>query len=152
MQANKVLYRKYFPNSRISDSDLEILLNSLKSAYPGKDIKAVFLEMREDNVFWNNFKARYPHAEITKFHLDNTDGVRNVYYGDHWAWGESKHDLNAFSKDEVAALGRVSTFPRQLTLSNDRYPIPGVGFSESVVDISSELITLDICMVGRAEL
>ena len=150
MQANKVLYRKYFPNSRISDSDLEILLNSLKSAYPGKDIKAVFLEMREDNVFWNNFKARYPHAEITKFHLDNTDGVRNVYYGDHWAWGESKHDLNAFSKDEVAALGRVSTFPRQLTLSNDRYPIPGVGFSESVVDISSELITLDIYVTPTA--
>ena len=144
MQANKVLYRKYFPNSRISDSDLELLLNSLKSAYPGKDIKAVFLEMQQDNVFWNNFKARYPHAEISKFHLDNTDNVRNVYYGDHWAWGETKHDTSVFSREEVAALGKISTFPRQLTLSNDRYPIPGVGFSESIDDIASELITLDI--------
>ena len=144
MQANKVLYRKYFPNSRISDSDLELLLNSLKTAYPGKDIKSVFREMQQDNVFWNNFKTRYPHVEITKFHLDNTDGVRNVYYGDHWAWGESKHDVNAFSKDEIAALGRVSTFPRELTLSNDRYPIPGIKFSEKANDITSELITLDI--------
>ena len=144
MEANKVLYRKYFPNSRISDSDLTLLLNSLKSAYPGKDIKAVFLEMQQDNVFWNNFKARYPHAEISKFHLDNTDGVRNVYYGDHWAWGESKHDTSVFSKAEVDALGRVSTFPMQLILTNDRYPIPGISFSETANDITSELVTLDI--------
>ena len=144
MEAKKVLYRKYFPNSRISDSDLELLLNSLKTAYPGKDIKAVFREMQQDNVFWNNFKARYPHADIRKFHLDNTDNVRNVYYGDHWAWGESKHDSSVFSKDEIAALGRASTFPRELTLSNDRYPVPGIKFNESSDDIASELVTLNI--------
>ena len=78
MEANKALYRKYFPNARISDSDLELLLNSLKTAYPGMGIKAVFREMLQDNVFWNNFKAKYPHADISKFHLDNTDNVRNV--------------------------------------------------------------------------
>ena len=104
--------------------------------------------MLQDNVFWNNFKARYPHANISKFHLDNTsDGgkvVRNVYYGDHWAWGESKHDSSVFSSAERSALGRESTFPRELTLSNDRYPVPGIKFSESVDDIASELVTLDI--------
>ena len=52
--------------------------------------------------------------------------------------------MSDFSQDEVAALGRVSTFPRELTLQNVRYPIPGVGFSESANDIASELITLDI--------
>ena len=166
MQANKVLYRKYFPNSRISDSDLKLLLNSLKTAYPGKDIKSVFLEMQRDNVFWNYFKTKYPHAEISKFHLDNTDNVRNVYYGDHWAWGETKHDKtkHVFSKDEVAALGKMSTFPRELSpsnekhpasgkrstfpreliLSNEKYPIPGIKFNKSSDDIASELITMDI--------
>ena len=148
MEAKKALYRKYFPNARISDSDLVLLLNSLKSAYPNKDIKDVFREMQQDQVFWNNFKARYPHADIAKFHLDNTTFggkiVRNIYYGDHWAWGESKHDPTAFSKAEIAALGKVSTFPKQLTLSNDKYPVPGIRFSESVDDIASELVTLDI--------
>ena len=144
MEAKKALYRKYFPNARISDSDLELLLNSLKIAYPGMDIKAVFREMLQDNVFWNDFKARYPHADISKFHLDNTSNVRNVYYGDHWAWGESKHDSSVFSSAERSALGRESTFPRELTLSNDRYPVPGIKFSESVDDIASELVTLDI--------
>ena len=144
MQANKVLYRKYFPNSRISDSDLESLLNSLKTAYPGKDIKAVFREMQLDSVFWNKFKTRYPHADVAKFHLDNTDNVRNVYYGDSWAWGETKHDSSVFSREEVAALGRESTFPRELMLSNDRYPIPGINIDEKADDITSELVTLDI--------
>ena len=67
MEAQKSLYRKYFPNSRISDTDLELLLNSLDKYYPGKDIKAVFREMQQDNVSWNNFKAKYPHANISKF-------------------------------------------------------------------------------------
>ena len=144
MQANKLLYRKYFPNSRISDSDLELLLNSLKTAYPGMGIKSIFREMQQDNVFWNNFKAKYPHANISKFHLDITNGVKNIYYGDHWAWGESKHNVSAFSKEEVAALGKESTFPRQLMLNNERYPVPGISFSESVDDIARELVTLDI--------
>ena len=148
MEAKKVLYRKYFPNARISDSDLVLLLNSLKTAYPGMDIKAVFREMLQDNVFWNNFKARYPHANISKFHLDNTsDGgkiVRNVYYGDHWAWGESKHDSSIFPSAERSALGRESTFPRELTLSNDRYPVPGTKFSETANDIAVKLTILDI--------
>ena len=144
MQANKVLYQKYFPNSRISDADLTILLNSLKKYYPGKDIKVVFKEMQQDNAFWSNFKAEYPHADIAKFHLDNTDGVRNIYYGDHWAWGETKHDTSVFSSAERSALGRESTFPRELTLSRNRYPIPGVSFNKSVSDIASELVTLDI--------
>ena len=106
MEAKKALYRKYFPNARISDSDLELLLNSLGKWYPGMSINAVFREMQQDNVFWNNFKAKYPHADISKFHLDNTDNVRNVYYGDHWAWGESKHDSSVFSSAERSALGR----------------------------------------------
>ena len=121
---------------------MELLLNSLGKWYPGKDIKAVFREMQVDNVFWNNFKAKYPHADISKFHLDNTDGKRNVYYGSHWAWGESKHTL--FSSGEISALGRESTFPRELTLVNDRYPVPGIKFSEVVDDIASELVNLDI--------
>ena len=80
MQANKVLYRKYFPNSQISDASLTILLSSLNKYYPGKDIKVIFKEMQVDNDFWSNFKAKYPHANVSKFHLDNTDGVRNIYY------------------------------------------------------------------------
>ena len=96
MDAKKALYRKYFPNSHISDANLTVLLNSLDKYYAGKDIKVVFREIQQDNVFWSNFKAKYPHADIAKFHLDNTDGVRNIYYGNyggtsHWAWGESKH-------------------------------------------------------------
>ena len=144
MEAKKALYRKYFPNARISDSDLELLLNSLGKWYPGMGIKSVFREMQQDNVFWNNFKAKYPHADISKFHLDNTDNVRNVYYGDNWAWGESKHNSSIFSIAERSALGKMSTFPRELTLSNDKYPVPGIKFSESVNDIASELVTLDI--------
>ena len=144
METIEILYRKYFPNSRISDSDLELLLNSLKTAYPGMSIKAVFREMQQDNVFWNNFKAKYPHADISKFHLDNTDNVINVYYGDNWAWGESKHNSSIFSIAERSALGKESTFPRELTLSNDRYPVPGIKFSEYVDDIANELVNLDI--------
>ena len=144
MEAKKALYRKYFPNTRISDANLTILLNSLKKYYPGKDIKEVFKEMQVDNAFWDNFKAKYPHADIAKFHLDNTDGVRNIYYGDHWAWGETKHDSSVFSKEEISALGRENTFPKELTLSRNKYPVPGISFSESVGDIASELITLDI--------
>ena len=108
-----------------------------------------------DAVFWNNFKAKYPHADITKFHLDNTDGVRNIYYWDggtsggtsqnsHWAWGESKHDKSAFSSAERSALGRMSSFPKESTLSRNRYPVPGVSFSESTSNISDELVNLDI--------
>ena len=51
MDAKKALYRKYFPNSRISDADLTVLLNSLVKYYPGKDIKAVFRGIQQDNVF-----------------------------------------------------------------------------------------------------
>ena len=144
MDAKKSLYRKYFPNSRISDADLTVLLNSLSKYYPGKDIKTVFREIQQDNVFWSKFKAKYPHADIAKFHLDDTDGVRNIYYGNYWAWGESKHSRSAFGMDEVGALGKMSSFPRELVLSNNRYPIPGVSFSESTSDIAGGLVTLDI--------
>ena len=86
----------------------------------------------------------YPHADVAKFHLDNTDGVRNIYYGDHWAWGESKHDMSVFSSAEKSVLGRMSSFPKELTLSRNRYPVPGVSFSESCKDVAPELVTLDI--------
>ena len=148
MEAKKALYRRFFPNQRIYDSDLELLLNSLKSAYLHKTIQDVFREMQQDNVFWNNFKSRYPHADISKFHLDNTLSggkiVRNIYYDDHWAWGESKHDPTAFSSAERSALGRESTFPIELSLTNVKYPIPGVKFSETANDVAVKLITLDI--------
>ena len=45
MDAKKALYRKYFPNSHISDADLTILLTSLAKYYPGKGMKSVFGEM-----------------------------------------------------------------------------------------------------------
>ena len=144
MEAKKALYRKYFPNSNISDADLTILLNSLAKYYPGKSLKSVFGGMQRDNAFWRGFKAKYPHADVAKFHLDNTDGVRNIYFDDHWAWGESKHDKSAFSSLERSALGRMSSFPMELTLSSNRYPVPGVSFSESCSDIASELVNLDI--------
>ena len=144
MEGKKALYRKYFPNSNISDSDLVVLLNSLGEYYPGKPLKVVFDEMQNDNVFWARFQARYPHADRGKFHLDDTDGVRNIYFGSHWAWGETKHDCSAFSSEEASALGRMSSFPMELTLSNKRYPVPGVGFDENVNDIASLLTNLDI--------
>ena len=144
MDARKTLYRKYFPNSHISDANLTILLNSLAKYYPGKDLKVVFLEIQQDNVFWSNFKAKYPHADISKFHLDNTDGIRNIYYGNYWAWGETMHDSSVFSKGEINALGRMSTFPKELVLSQNRYPVPGVSFSESTSDIADELVNLNI--------
>ena len=144
MEVLKTMYRKYFPNARISDANLTILLNSLKKYYPNKDMKAVFKEMQNDNAFWSNFRAKYPHADASKFHLDVTDGVRNIYFGDHWAWGETMHDTSAFSSAERKALGKESTFPMELTLSNNRYPVPGVSFSESASDIADELVTLDI--------
>ena len=144
MEAKKALYRKYFPNSRISDANLTILLNSLVKYYPGKDLRVVFSEMQRDNAFWGRFKAKYPHADVHDFHLDNTDGVRNIYFDDHWAWGESKHDKSVFSSAERSALGKTSSFPMELTLSSNRYPVPGVSFSESCSDIASELVNLDI--------
>ena len=144
MEAKKALYRKYFPNSNISDANLVVLLDNLLKYYPGKPLKVVFDEMQNDNVFWSKFQAKYPHADRSKFHLDDTDGVRNIYFGDHWAWGETKHDRNAFSSEEASALGRMSSFPMELTLSNKRYPVPGVGFDENVKDIASLLTNLDI--------
>ena len=144
MDAKKALYRKYFPNSNISDADLVVLLNSLAKYYPGKPLKVVFKEMQNDNRFWGRFQAKFPHADRRKFHLDDTDGVRNIYFGDHWAWGESKHDRNAFSNAEKSALGKMSSFPMELTLCNNRYPVPGVSFSESAKDIAKGLVTLDI--------
>ena len=143
MDAKKSLYRKYFPNSRISDADLTVLLDSLAKYYPGKPLKSVFGGMQRDNAFWDRFKAKYPHANVAKFHLDNTDGVRNIYYGDHWAWGETKHSTSAFGMDEVGALGRMSSFPMELTLGSNRYPVPGVSFSESCSDIAGKLVNLD---------
>ena len=119
MQANKVLYRKYFPNSRITDAKLTILLNTLKKYYPGKDIKVVFKEMQQDNAFWDNFKAKYPHADVAKFHLDNTDVVRNIYDGDHWAWGETKHDSSAFSREELGCcIGKNVDFPKGINIES----------------------------------
>ena len=144
MEGKKALYRKYFPNSNISDANLVVLLNSLGEYYPGKPLKTVFDEMQNDNVFWAKFQAKYPHADRAKFHLNDTDGVRNIYYGDHWAWGETKHDRNAFSSEEVSALGRMSSFPMELTLSNNRYPIPGVSFTNDAKDIAVGLVTLNI--------
>ena len=144
MDAKKKSYRRFFPNSRISDANLTILLDSLAKYYPNKNLKTIFMEMQNDNAFWNKFRAKYPHADASKFHLDNTDGVRNIYYGDHWAWSETSHNKSAFSSDEIKALGRASSFPMGLTLSNNRYPVPGVSFSESTNDIADELITLDI--------
>ena len=143
MDAKKALYRKYFPNSHISDADLVVLLNSLEKYYAGKDLRVVFHEIQQDNVFWSNFKAKYPHADIVKFHLDNTDGIRNIYYGNYWAWGESKHS-RAFSRDEVSALGRMSSFPRELVLAKNRYSVPGIEFASSAKDIAGELVNLDI--------
>ena len=144
MEAKKALYRKYFPNSEISDANLVILLNSLAKYYPGKPLKNVFGEMKSDNAFWRRFKAKYPHADRSKFHLDDTDGVRNIYYGDHWAWGETTHDRSAFSSAEKSALGKPSSFPMELTLGNNRYPVPGISFGEDVDDIAGSLVTLDI--------
>ena len=144
MEGKKALYRKYFPNSNISDSDLIVLLNSLAKYYPGKPLKVVFKEMQYDNTFWARFQARYPHADRSKFHLSDTDGTRDIYFGDHWAWGQTKHSSSAFSVEEVNALGKASSFPMELTLSNKRYPIPGVGFDENVNDIAGLLTNLDI--------
>ena len=144
MQANKALYRKFFPNSTISDANLTILLNSLVKYYPGKGMREIFREMQGENTFWSNFHAKYPHADMSKFHLDITDGKKNIYYGSHWAWGETMHDTSVFSDAERHALGAVSTFPKELVLSSNRYPVPGISFSESVKDISKELVNLDI--------
>ena len=144
MDAKKALYRKYFPNSRISDADLTLLLNSLAKYYPGKPLKSVFGVMQTDNTFWRRFKVKYPHANVHDFHLDNTDGVRNIYYGNHWAWGKSKHSKSAFSSAERSALGKMSSFPMELVLGNNRYPVPGVSFGEDVDDIASSLVNLDI--------
>ena len=144
MEAKKALYRKYFPNSNISDSDLVVLLNSLAKYYPGKPLKVVFKEMQYDNTFWARFQARYPHADRSKFHLDDTDGARNIYFGDHWAWGETLHGIDTFSYAEKQALGKASSFPMELSLSGNRYPVPGIGFDENVGDIASLLTNLDI--------
>ena len=144
MEVNKALYRKYFPNSNISDANLVVLLNSLGKYYPGKPLRTVLDEMQQDNRFWARFQAKFPHADRTKFHLDDTDGVRNIYFGDHWAWGETTHDRNAFSVEEASALGKMSSFPMELTLSNKRYPVPGVGFDENVNDVADLLTNLDI--------
>ena len=144
MDAKKALYRKYFPNSDISDANLVILLNSLAKYYPGKPLKVVFKEMQQDNRFWSKFQAKFPHADRSKFHLDDTDGVRNIYFGDHWAWGESKHDRSAFSGAEASAFGKPSSFPMEFTLGNNRYPVPGISFEEDVDDIANSLINLDI--------
>ena len=137
MDAKKALYRKYFPNSNISDANLVVLLNSLGKYYPGKPLKTVFGEMQQNAMFWTRFQAKFPHADRRKFHLDDTDGVRNIYFGDQWAWGETKHDRSAFSNEEVSALGKMSSFPMELTLSNNRYPVPGVSFSEDAKDIAN---------------
>ena len=144
MDGKKALYRKYFPNAKISDADLSTLLNSLAKYYPGKPLKSILVEMQQDNKFWSRFQAKYPHADRTKFHLNDTDGVRNIYYGDHWAWGESKHDSNAFSNAEASALGKMSSFPMELTLGNNRYPVPGISFEQDVNDIANSLINLGI--------
>ena len=144
MEGKKALYRKYFPNSNISDADLTTLLVSLAKYYPGKPLKTVFDEMQQDNRFWKRFRAKYPHADRSKFHLDDTDGVRNIYFENHWAWGESKHNRNAFSNAEASALGKMSSFPMELTLGNNRYPVPGISFQEDVNDIASSLINQDI--------
>ena len=149
MDAKKALYRKYFPNSNISDADLAVLLNGLTKYYPGKPLKVVFKEMQYDNRFWERFQAKYPHAERSKFHLDDTDGVRNIYFGDHWAWGETKHNRDAFSSAERSALGKMSSFPMELTLGNNRYPVPGISFEEDVDDIANSLINLDIFVTPR---
>ena len=149
MDAKKALYRKYFPNSDISDANLVILLNSLAKYYSGKPLKAVFREIQQDNVFWNRFKAKYPHADIAKFHLDDTDGVRNIYYGNYWAWGESRHNRDAFSGAERSALGKMYSFPMELTLGNNRYPVPGISFEEDVDDIANSLINLDIFVTPK---
>ena len=152
MESEKALYRKYFPNAQICDSDLELLLDSLKSAYPHKNIQDVFREMQQDQVFWNNFKKRYPHADIGKFHLDSTLSggkiIRNVYYGDHWAWVDSQTSHN-FSSAERSALGRESTFPNELSLTSEKYPIPDVQFSEAADDIAAKLTSLDIYVTPR---
>ena len=144
MDALKTKYRKYFPNSDISDANLTVLLSSLRGYYKGKSLDGVFKSMKTDNVFWNMFKARYPHANVKKFYLDETDGVRNVYYGDHWAWGETKHSKEAMTREEIDALGKMSSFPMELTLGKNRYPIPGVRFGVDAKDIAVGLVNLDI--------
>ena len=144
MEAKKALYRKYFPNSNISDANLVVLLTSLDKYYPNKPLKTVFGEMQYDNTFWSKFQAKYPHADRSKFHLDDTDGVRNIYFGDHWAWGETLHGIDTFSYAEKQALGKASSFPMELTLSNKRYPVPGKGFDKDVKDIAGLLVNLDI--------
>ena len=149
MEGKKTLYRKYFPNSDISDANLVVLLNALSKYNPGKPLKAVFGEMQKDNTFWARFRARYPHSSLKGFHLDDTDGVRNIYFGDSWAWGETTHDTDAFSNAEKSALGRASSFPMELVLSNKRYPVPGVGFDENPQDIADSLVNLDIFVTPK---
>ena len=149
MEGKKTLYRKYFPNSNISDANLVILLDALTKYYPGKPMKVIFAEMQKDNTFWARFHAKYPHANVKGFHLDNTDGKRNIYFGDHWAWGETAHNTNAFSSEEVSALGKASSFPMELVMSNKRYPIPGIEFDSEVGDIAGLLVNLDIFVSPR---
>ena len=144
MEGKKTLYRKYFPNSDISDANLVVLLDALSKYNPGKPLKVVFGEMQKDNTFWTKFRARYPHFRPKEFHLDITDGKRNIYFGDHWAFGETPHNRDAFSSEEVSALGKASSFPMELTLGNKRYPIPGIGFDKDVNGIAELLVNLNI--------
>ena len=149
MEGKKALYRKYFPNSNISDANLVVLLNALTKYNPGKPMKVIFAEMQKDNTFWARFRARYPHSSLKGFHLDDTDGVRNIYFGDSWAWGKTTHNKDAFSNAEKSALGRASSFPMELVLSNNRYPVPGISFDENPQDIADLLVNLDIFVTPK---
>ena len=107
----------------------------------------------------DDFKTRYPNVNLSKFTFINdsfggyikwkVNGMTVMSYDDPSGKTWTDNLSNNLKKSLWEDLGlekklKLSSFPRSLSFTNKKYPIPGVKFDEFANDVTKMLIILDI--------
>ena len=130
MEHDKEAFRRYYPNSTISDSDLISAISEFHKINPNTDFESF---LKEKRATWYDFKGHYPNADFDDFVAKNVDGMYGVYRKgtDFLVWGQRKgephnHPLSEAIRD---ALGNNVSFPGSLlALGSSEYPTVGTPY------------------------
>ena len=123
MERDKKVYRKYHPNSTMSDVELTNEVKSFRKLFPHVDLESFFLNRQ---IVWSDFQRVYPRADLAKFEEETVDGRDGVFFKgtNLLAWGESGVKVDRLNPSIVDALGAgSSSFPASLLSTIEGYPV-----------------------------
>ena len=122
----------------------------------GGDLKKhLILNIKNKMVLLDEFKKRYPKADLSQFQF-----VPDSYGG--YIYWKKNNMITVISYDDLTGktwtddlpedlktklnqdLGLKNSFPDSLSLTNKKYPIPAIAFEDTGIDITPLLTDLDI--------